>query len=211
MFADGTAHVAVIQVHRADVAAAFDQSENHRGRFCIQRQANRFTSLWGFGQKRFVRFDGDAFATNWVNRIRSHGKANTVSHEPSGFHSNAKRALELARADAFLGRTHQVDRLKPQTQRRVAVLENGADFDRKLFETLIALAKSCASCLAIQGTNLCAVAITAMRAHWTRWPKKRLHMSVSSGFVLKMRGVEYGSHEILLDERTLGSYLWCVK
>jgi hypothetical protein len=55
------------------------------------------------------------------------------------------------------------------------------------------------------------IAIAAVRANGASRPQKRLDMRIGGGFVLKMGGVEYGSHENLLDGRSLWIYLWFVK
>ena len=57
--------------------------------------------------------------------------ADTVSKVPSGFHAALKRPLKLAGRYAFLGRAKQMDRLKPQAQRQMAVLEDRADPHRE--------------------------------------------------------------------------------
>ena len=58
---------------------------------------------------------------------------------PSGFHAAAERPLKLAGRYAFLGRTKQVDGLKPQMQLQVAFLKDGAEADCELLTAIAAL------------------------------------------------------------------------
>ena len=52
-----------------------------------------------------------------------------MAHVPRCFHMHAQGSAKLVCADAFLGRAQQIHGLKPDVQRRVAVLEDGADLD----------------------------------------------------------------------------------
>src|SRR5580658_8877412 len=186
------AHVLFIKVHRTDIAAALDKAK-HLGIGPRMERAS-LAALGRLGEIGFVRFDGLASATNGTIGRRCHRKANTVSHVPRGLHAHVQGALKLARANTFLGRTHEVDRLKPEAKRSVGVLEDAAHLDREGLAALIALAKSGARCLAVQLADLRAIAIAAVRAYRASGPQKRLNVFIRGCFVVEMRGFEYRGH-----------------
>ena len=113
-------------------------------------------------------------------RHRSHREADAVAKVPRGFHAAAERPLKLAGRDAFLARAKQVDRLKPQPQRHVAVLEDGADTHGKGLTAGVALAQAVAGGLALKPPDLGRIGVAAMRANrpfgqsWPRRIRRRL-------------------------------------
>jgi hypothetical protein len=195
MLAQGIAHIAMIQVHGADRTAALDQAEHHRRGLGIQRQASRFTGLGRLGQVGFVRLDGLAEAAQWAGGTGRHGMTNPMAHEPRGFHAAAEHPLQLPGADAFLGRTHQVDGLQPVSHRDVTVLENGADFDGELLTALIAFTKSWASGFARELVNTGLIAVAAVRANRAGRPEISLYVFVGGIFIFEVRGVEVRVHD----------------
>ena len=120
--------------------------------------------------------------------------ANPVAHKPRGFHAHGKGALKLAGADAFLGRAHQVDRLKPVAQRRVAILKDAAHLHGERFTALVALPEANTSGLAVKATDALLIAVPAVRADGTSRPKMPLYVGVGSGFIGELGGLKYGSH-----------------
>lgn len=193
--ADRAAHVAMVEVHGTDVATALNQREHHRRRLRIERSTGSLAGLGRLGQIGFVSFDRLAGTTDRASiGSRCHRMANTVSHEPSSFHAAAEHPLQLAGADAFLGRTHQEDRLQPVSHRDVAVLENGANFDGELLTALIALAQSWAGAFARELAYAGRIAIAAVRAHRARGPKTSLYVFVGGVFIFEVRGVEIRIH-----------------
>ena len=85
-----------------------------------------------FAEEGFVDLKGDALAAHGGHDGVAHGLTDAVAQEPRGLVLDLQSALQLLRADALLGRTHQVDGLKPLVQGQVAFLEDGADADREL-------------------------------------------------------------------------------
>src|SRR6202451_757956 len=102
--------------------------------------------------------------------------------------------MNLTRADAFLGRAHQINHLEPHSKGSVAVLENGADLDRELFTALIALPQADPRGFAIQAPDLGAVAVAAVRANRAGRPQPRFNVSAGGLFVAVVWGVEFGGH-----------------
>src|SRR4051812_20175613 len=90
---------------------------------------------------------------------------------PSGFHAAAERSLKLAGRNAFLGRAKQMDRLKPEPQRQMAILENRANPNREWLAAGIALAETGARGFALKPPDLAGIGIAAMRASQAIGPK----------------------------------------
>jgi hypothetical protein len=113
-----------------------------------------------------------------------------MSEEPSGLHAALKHPLDLASGDALLTGAHKMDDLKPEMQRKVAGLENGAHADGKGLAALVALVEALASSFASKLLDALAVSIAAMMANWPIRPKARLNISESFVFVLEVWGVK---------------------
>jgi hypothetical protein len=189
------AHVAMIEIHGTDVSVALDQGEYHRGRLRVQRGPNRLASLGGFRKEGFVGFDGDAFAAQTADvSTGGHCMTNPMSDEPRGFHAATEHALQLAGTDAFLGRTHQVDRLEPMSHRDVAVLEDGPNLDGELLAAFIALTYAWAGALARKLSDTVLIAITAVWADRASRPQMSLYVVVGGFFVFVVRGVQIRVH-----------------
>jgi hypothetical protein len=110
-----------------------------------------------------------------------------VSKEPRGFHAAAQGPLKLAGRVAFLAGTKQVDGLQPKPQAEVAILENGADPNRKLLAAGVALTQARAAGFASQAPDFVASCL-AMRADRAIRPKPGFDV-LESGFF----GVEMGA------------------
>jgi hypothetical protein len=117
-----------------------------------------------------------------------------MAKEPRGFHAAIKHPLDLTGGDAFFASAKQVDYLQPQVQRQVAILENGADPDRKLAFAGVALKQARAGRLAVQSAYPRRLA--AMRANRAMRPQGGFYKGKSGGFGLELRGGKNGlSHE----------------
>src|SRR5207244_3145488 len=68
----------------------------------------------------FVNLNGLASPAHGLHTDNLHGLADAMRHEPRGFEGDAQGAVKLVAADPLLGRTEQVDRLKPQPHGDVA-------------------------------------------------------------------------------------------
>lgn len=95
-----------------------------------------------FGQFGFVGFHGLASAAHGFGRAGVHSEPDTMAEVPRGLEAATEHALKLAGADAFLGRAEQVDRLKPQIEREMAVLKDRSDPHGELFAAAVALPKA---------------------------------------------------------------------
>ena len=141
----------VIQQGRTDIAATFHKAHDNRV-MSLAAEVSRTLGLAGPRQFGFVGLDDLASAAQRADRAAgSHGKANAVAKVPSGFHAAAERPLKLAGRDAFLDCAKQMDRLKPQPQGQMAVLENRADANRERLAAGVALAQAGAGRLARSG------------------------------------------------------------
>jgi hypothetical protein len=195
VLADSAAHVAMIQIHGADVAAALDQREHLGSGLGVQRNTGSLAGLRRFGQISFIGLNGHAKAAQRASiGTRGHGQADAMAHEPRGFHAATEHPLKLAGADTFLGRTHQVDRLQPMRHRRVTILEDGSDLDGKLLAAFIAFAQPWARGFSRQLTNTSPIAIAAVRAYRTGRPEISLYVFVGGFFIFEMRGAEVRVH-----------------
>ena len=121
--------------------------------------------------------------------------ANTVPYEPRSFHAATDHPLELARANAFLGRAHEIYRLQPVRHRDMAIFEDGADLHRELLTALITFTQARARGFASKLADTALIAIAAVRADWAGRPEISLYIVVSGLFILEVRGVEVGSHD----------------
>ena len=74
-----------------------------------------------------------------------------MSHEPGGLVGYVEHPMELVGGHAFLGSTHKMDGKKPLGKRKVAILEDRANGDSKLFLTARALPDAAPNmCLAVR-------------------------------------------------------------
>jgi hypothetical protein len=188
-------HVLVIEVHAADIPAALDEAEYLGRRTCVQGQPCGLAGLGRLRKVSLVGFHGHACAAQLASIRRGHCMANPVAHEPRGFHPHAQGALKLAGADAFLGRAHQVDRLKPIAQRRMAVLEDGPHLHGEGLTALVALPEANTSGLAVEAADLLLVAVPAVRADGAGGPKMPLYVLVGGGFIGELGGLKDRGHE----------------
>jgi hypothetical protein len=189
MFDQGTAHVAMIQVHGTDRAATLDQDEDLGRGLGIQRGPSGLAGLGRLRQIGFVGLDGLTFAADRA-AVVLYSLPDAMAQEPGGFHAAAKHSLKLPGADAFLAGAHQVDDLEPQVQRQVAGFEDGAHADSERLLAGVALAEAGPSSFPAQAAD--AAGLAAMRADRAIGPEPRLNIFERSGFVLQVRSEQYG-------------------
>ena len=118
----------------------------------------------------------------------THRLTDTVSEEPSGFHTAREHPLDLIGRYAFLAGAHQMDDLKPKVQRQVREFKDGPLAHSKLALALIALAKAEAGGFAWHLANALLVGIAAMRANWAIRPELALDVVESGFFVFESGG-----------------------
>ena len=188
------ANAAMVKNDGPDRAAALDKAQHLDVRLAT---AGALAGLSRFAHFHIVDFDGLAFAAHRAKvAARRHRKANAVPKVPCGFHATTQGPLKLAGRMTFLAGAKQVDRLQPQAKRQVAILENGADPDRKRLAAGVALAKARAARFAGQTTNLVASGL-AMRADGAVRPKPGFDVLKSGIFAVKMGGGKDGlSHDL---------------
>jgi hypothetical protein len=104
---------------------------------------------------------------------------------PSRLHAAAEDALKLTGGDAFLGTAKQVDGLKPQPQRKVAVLENRANADCEGLTAGVALPQANAGRFALKSAELGLIRVLTMRANGTVRPKLRFNVSEGRYLIVK--------------------------
>lgn len=159
---------AMIEDHGTDHATTLDKAQD----VSVRPLALGSTlGLARIGERGFICFDGLTGAAQGTNiAAGSHGEADAMAKVPSGFHSAAQGPLKLTARNAFLARAKQMDRLQPETKRKMAILENGADLDGEGLAAAVALAEARTGGLAIQAANLVANR-PAMRADGTVGPE----------------------------------------
>lgn len=132
----------------------------------------------------FVGLDNAAIAAHRREIASAHCLADAMAHKPCGFQGHAQGAMQLVRADSLLAGRQQIDRLQPQAQRDMALLEDGADLDVELLPALVALVKADAGRLALHlGYTFL---LTAMRADRTIRPDAGFNPGVGGFFVLQV-------------------------
>lgn len=176
-------------VHGADTTTALDQRQHG---FLAPASAEPRRGALGAvpvlflaPDESFVGFDGLAFAAERPKLTVLHRFADAVRQEPRGFHAALKHPLDLAGRNALLAGAHQVNDLKPQMQRKVAVLKDGADADGEGAAASVAFAKADAAALALQTTNVFRGRATVWASRSAR-PKQRFNVSESRFFVVEM-------------------------
>ena len=114
---------AMVDDHRADRAAAFNEAQNL---YIALATSGPTAGLGRLTHFHVVGLDRLAGAANWAAFVWRHHFADAVAKVPSGFHAAAEHPLKLARRNTFLRRAKQVDGLQPHFQGKVAILENRA-------------------------------------------------------------------------------------
>ena len=148
-----------------------------------------------------VNFDRASASAEMHGAVVRHSFADTVRHEPRGLERDAKDAMQLIAADAFLTAAHQVDGLQPEVQGDVAVLKDRAHADGELRAAITALLEAMAfDALRVLDRSLRTNAIqdircgeaAALRANRALRPEHRLNMRERSGFIVHVGGGQDG-------------------
>jgi hypothetical protein len=185
------AHVAVVKEYRADRAATLDKTEHLP--VLAERRVFGLTALRRPGNVCLVGFNDFAAAADGIGSAAvAHGVPDTVHQKPRGFHAAAKRALYLARRDAFLAATNQVDRLKPNPHRDVRRLKDRTHAHRERFSARAAVPQTGPRRLALGARRFADCA--AMWALRTMRPQPRLDVGKCGSFVSEMKGLQFGLH-----------------
>lgn len=181
-------------VHGTDTTVALDQRQHSflapasakpRGRTLAAMPV-----LFLAANEGFIGFDSLTLTTERSDHPVLHRFADAMRKEPSGFHAALKHPLDLAGRDALLASAHQVDHLKPQMKRKVAVLEDGAHANGEGATASVALAKAYSAAFALQAPNAVAVTVSTMRAIRSIRPKQRFDIRESRFFVMELRGAQ---------------------
>jgi hypothetical protein len=109
-----------------------------------------------------------------------------MAHEPSGLESYPKGSMKLVGAKALLGSGKQIDGLKPEAHRNMAIFKDGSNLDGKLFAADIAFIEANPSSLAAHFAD--SLFAPTMRANRAIGPYPGLNKGIGGFFILKMRG-----------------------
>lgn len=175
----------MVQVHGADLSAAFDQAQHLARALTFDT-----TALGRFAEVHFVSLDGHSGAANGSIAPGLDNLTDAMAEEPCGLHGTLQHPLDLTGTDAFLGCAEQVDDLKPQMQRQVRGFKDRTDANRKRLFAGVALAQAKPRGLAVQASD--AIRLATVRADRTVGPQARFDVGECSGFGLELRGVENG-------------------
>src|ERR1043166_878704 len=111
-----------------------------------------------------------------------------MRHEPSRLVLNAKRALQLMAATAFLAGANQVHRLHPLVKRYFAALEYRADRCSELLAAILALVHAGTMRFAVQ--RVVRANCAAMGTYWTIRPADCFKVLARYVGVLELRLVQ---------------------
>jgi hypothetical protein len=188
----------VLDMERTSRAAALNQSKNG---VLMPRSLADFEAVF-LADEGFINFNGRTFAAHGRKGAVAHCFTDAVSEKPCGFHAPAKSALKLTSANALLGRTKQIDRLKPDVQLDVAGLENSSHADGERLPAGIALIETGAGGLAFERAAI--VHNAAMRTNTPKRPEPRLNVGESGLFAMEVIGGKGGLHgDLLLDSNPI--------
>jgi len=189
------ADVLVVQIDATEIAAALDQGQHNFTALGIQGAIG--AGLGRARQEGLISLHGHIRTAQRASiGRRRHRMANPMTDEPCRLKAAAfpKHPMDLTGANAFFAGAHQVNDLKPNRHRNMAVLEDGSDLDGELLATLVALAQSGPRGFAGEFMDARLIAIAAVRADWSGRPKVGFHILVSCCFITEMWGVEDRGH-----------------
>lgn len=173
----------LIDMERTDHAATLDEAEH--GALMAVARAGLLMALLET-DVRLVGFHGLTGTADRRERTGTHGLADAMRHEPSGFVGHAKCAGQLVAADALLRRAQKIGRKQPLMKFDMARLKHGADFHREVLAALL----GCATVLAGALRRIRLIHRAAMRAYRTVRPADRLKVLAGGCFVGELRRVE---------------------
>lgn len=174
----------MIERDGANIAATFDKAQDARvmGAATKTNRPARLARARHFGFVGLYRFASAAQRANGA--IRGHCFTDAMPKKPSRFHAAIEHPLNLARSDAFLGAAKQMDDLKPQMQRQMAVLKQRPHAHRERLLARVALVQSGTGRLAVKAAN--ALGFLTMRTYGAIRPKPRLNVCEGRCFGQKL-------------------------
>jgi len=179
----------------ADLAGlAIKQRKN---RVLVSRASALLGNALQAANVRFVNFYRTAFAAHLRDKAaNAHCLTEAMHKKPSRFVADAQHAVDLMRANALLGSSHQEQRRKSLGQRYLGALEDSVDGHGKLLAALrfIALVHAGTVRLALQFGQLILIRVAAMRANPTVGPDAGFKPFAGCGFVLEDRVFEKIGH-----------------
>jgi hypothetical protein len=116
-----------------------------------------------------------------------------MAHEPRALYGHSKDAPELVSANALLAGSYQGNRLKPDVQRNVGILENGPYAHGKGLAAVVALHDAHAGAFARKPPN--ALYAATVRAGRASGPNAGFYERESRGFVVKVKGGIIRGHD----------------
>jgi hypothetical protein len=133
-------------------------------------------------------------------RANLHGETDTMPHEPSRLLRHADGAGQFIGANAILAVRNLPDCYKPLVERQWAILENGADFGRKLFLGVLLFAFPHAA-----GRDKAHVNAATGRAMNSRRPAKLYHRIVRHFRISEVadslhKSLGFGAHKAFLPQ-----------
>jgi hypothetical protein len=111
-----------------------------------------------------------------------------MGQEPRSLHAAIERPLNLAGRNTLLTRHNELDRLQPQVQREMAILEYAADPHRERLAAGVTLSQARTASFSRQAADSLVFAIAAMGADRTVGPQMGFDIRKSGFFIVKMRG-----------------------
>jgi len=116
---------------------SYYRSHGHSARFDVPRFLYSLMHITSFSpDESFIHFHNSA---HLHKASGLHGVANPMKHEPSGFLSHAKRAMQLVATNPVLRIHDQPKRAKPFIQTNRGVFKNSSNLRAKLFPASFAL------------------------------------------------------------------------
>ncbi len=183
-----------LDVEHAGAALGLDKSDDASlmaVAFLVALGALRRVAVVGF-----VGLYALAFPAHRRWREVFHGFAQAMHHEPSGFVSDAERAMYFVSRDAVLAGIEHMRSHPPLCEGNFAALEHGSDRDGELLLALqtITKARTMRLLLASNERDTVGVGVAAMRADRAIGPADAFKRFTGFVFVLKDGVLENGGH-----------------
>jgi hypothetical protein len=111
-----------------------------------------------------------------------------MAKEPRGFHAASERALNLPGAHSLLAGANELDRLQPQMQREMAILEDRTDPHRERLAAGVTLSQAGAASFPRQATDSLFFAIPTVGANRAFRPQMGFYVRKSRFLIMEMGG-----------------------
>jgi len=115
-----------------------------------------------------------------------HCVTDSVSHEPSALERDAQGSMKLICTYTLLRSGHEIDGLKPEPQRNVAIFKDRSHLNRERLAADIALVGSNSGAIAVHFAD--SFLASTMRADGAIRPQSRLDNFISSVFIVEVMG-----------------------